>query len=256
MLTVDQLLYNRTITPEAVGFLRAVVQADMNVLLVSGDDTAMPDLLNMLAGFIRREHRVISIERYPELSLPLQMQHTCLTTPQAQVSATLQTVTRIKPEYIVVNDIPTEACATLLDTAASRETGMLVSLRADLNRYGIGALEQAYGASTSAVATARAQIVQSFDLLVTSQRHGFGGRPVKNIVEFEDFHNGEIVYRSIFDFKSLSRFNGDLTPTGHHPTFVDRLDDIDAILPRKRRTLGNNTMQTKPVTPHFQRKPL
>src|SRR5579871_1852926 len=65
----DDLVTNRSITPEMLELLRGCVKARLNVLVSGGTGAGKTTLLNILSGFISDRERIVSIEDAAELQL-------------------------------------------------------------------------------------------------------------------------------------------------------------------------------------------
>ena len=68
-LTVDDLISFGTLTPEMAAFLKACVEARLNVVVSGGTGSGKTTLLNVLSGFIPDDERIITIEDSAELQL-------------------------------------------------------------------------------------------------------------------------------------------------------------------------------------------
>lgn len=69
--TLEQLLAWGALTEELADFLRCAVAGRANILISGGTSSGKTSLLNVVAGFIPPEERVITMEDSPELRLPL-----------------------------------------------------------------------------------------------------------------------------------------------------------------------------------------
>lgn len=67
LLTVNDLLANETLTPQALAFLRACVEARLNILISGGCGTGKTTLMSVLSGLIPEGQRIVTIEDAAEL---------------------------------------------------------------------------------------------------------------------------------------------------------------------------------------------
>src|SRR5512134_3470431 len=68
-ITVEQLIQFGSITQEAVQFLKACVEARLNIVISGGTGSGKTTFLNILSGFIPGDERIITIENAAELQL-------------------------------------------------------------------------------------------------------------------------------------------------------------------------------------------
>ena len=68
-LTVDDLIRFGTVTPEMVDFLRACVEARLNIIVSGGTGSGKTTMLNILSSFIPSDERIVTIEDAAELQL-------------------------------------------------------------------------------------------------------------------------------------------------------------------------------------------
>ena len=68
-LTTDDLIGYGTLTQEMVTFLRAAVEARLNIVVSGGTGSGKTTLLNVLSSFIPDDERIITIEDSAELQL-------------------------------------------------------------------------------------------------------------------------------------------------------------------------------------------
>ncbi|MBI3979191.1 MAG: Flp pilus assembly complex ATPase component TadA, partial [Chloroflexi bacterium] len=68
-LTVEDLIKNGTLTTEVVTFLRACVEARLNIIVAGGTGSGKTTLLNIMSSFIPDDERIITIEDAAELQL-------------------------------------------------------------------------------------------------------------------------------------------------------------------------------------------
>ncbi|MBU4225776.1 MAG: Flp pilus assembly complex ATPase component TadA, partial [Chloroflexi bacterium] len=68
-ITIEQLLEFGTLTPESLQFIKACVQARINIVISGGTGSGKTTLLNILSSFIPADERIITIENAAELQL-------------------------------------------------------------------------------------------------------------------------------------------------------------------------------------------
>ncbi len=68
-ITVDQMIQFGSVSAEAVQFLKACVEARLNIIISGGTGSGKTTLLNVLSSFIPSDERIITIENAAELQL-------------------------------------------------------------------------------------------------------------------------------------------------------------------------------------------
>jgi pilus assembly protein CpaF len=68
-ISVEQLVQYGTISPEALQFVKACVEARLNIVISGGTGSGKTTLLNILSGFIPSDERILTIENAAELQL-------------------------------------------------------------------------------------------------------------------------------------------------------------------------------------------
>ena len=68
-ITIEQLIQFGSITSESVQFLKACVEARLNILISGGTGSGKTTLLNVMSSFIPNDERILTIENAAELQL-------------------------------------------------------------------------------------------------------------------------------------------------------------------------------------------
>src|SRR5207253_10002333 len=71
--TVDDLVRFGTATPDMFDFLRACVEARLNVFVSGGTGSGKTTTLNVLSSFIPNDARIVTIEYATEIQIPLEL---------------------------------------------------------------------------------------------------------------------------------------------------------------------------------------
>lgn len=128
---LDDLVELGTLSPAAAHFLRASVQAGLNVLVSGGTQAGKTTLLNCLLAAVPARERVITVEEVFELRAPLP-DIVALQTRQAGLEGTGQITLRhlvtealrMRPTRIVVGEVRREEALDLLIALNSGVPGM------------------------------------------------------------------------------------------------------------------------------------
>jgi len=68
-LEADDLLANRTMTPQMLELLKGAVMARLNILISGGTGAGKTTMLNILSGYISHKERIVTIEDSAELQM-------------------------------------------------------------------------------------------------------------------------------------------------------------------------------------------
>ena len=128
---LDDLVHLGTLTPASAGFLRASVQAGLNVLVSGGTQAGKTTLLNTLLAAVPARERVVTVEEVFELRAPLP-DIVAMQTRQAGLEGTGQITLRhlvtealrMRPTRIVVGEVRREEALDLLIALNSGVPGM------------------------------------------------------------------------------------------------------------------------------------
>lgn len=128
---LDDLVHLGTLTAASAGFLRASVQAGLNVLVSGGTQAGKTTLLNTLLAAVPARERVVTVEEVFELRAPLP-DIVAMQTRQAGLEGTGQITLRhlvtealrMRPTRIVVGEVRREEALDLLIALNSGVPGM------------------------------------------------------------------------------------------------------------------------------------
>src|SRR5260370_11196726 len=120
-LQIGDLIKNNTLTDEMATFLKACVNARMNIVVAGGGSSGKTTTLNVLSSFIPGDERIITIEDAAELQLR-QIHVISLESRPTNVEGkggvsirdlVINTL-RMRPDRIVVGELPTAQHLTIL----------------------------------------------------------------------------------------------------------------------------------------------
>ena len=110
-ITVEQLIEYGTITAESVEFLKACVEARLNIFVSGGTGSGKTTTLNVLSSFIPNDERIITIEDAAELQLRQEHVVTLEARPpniegkgQVPIRELVRNALRMRPDRIIVGE--------------------------------------------------------------------------------------------------------------------------------------------------------
>ncbi len=243
-ITVEQLIQFGSVTQEGIQFLKACVEARLNVVISGGTGSGKTTLLNILSGFIPSDERIITIENAAELQLRQEHVVTLESRPpniEGRGEITIRDLVvnslRMRPERIIVGEIRDEAALDMLQAMNTGHDGSMTTLHSNGPRDTLARLEtMTLMAGMDLPSRAiREQISSAIDLICHQERMRDGTRKITNITELSGMEGEVITMTDIFVFEQTGIENGQiagrLRPTGLRPKFMDKLEAAGINLP-------------------------
>jgi pilus assembly protein CpaF len=235
-LQITDLITNGTLTPEMATFLKACVNARMNIVVAGGGSSGKTTTLNVLSSFIPADERIITVEDAAELQLR-QVHVINLESRPANVEGkggvsirdlVINTL-RMRPDRIVVGEVRSGEALDMLQAMNTGHDGSLTTLHANTPRDSISRLETLVlmaGMELPSRAI-REQIASAINIIIQQNRMRDGGRKITYISEVTGIEGDQISLQDIFVFKQTGFENGKVTgfhtATGALPQCMDVL---------------------------------
>ncbi|WP_082806756.1 CpaF family protein [Ferroacidibacillus organovorans] len=223
-LQVSDLIHFGTLTPPMAEFLRAAINARLNIVISGGTGSGKTTTLNVVSNFIREDERIITIEDAAELKL--QQRH--LVTLEARpanvegrgavsIRDLVKNALRMRPDRIVVGEVRGAEALDMLQAMNTGHDGSLTTAHANTPRDMLRRLETMVmmAGMDLPMRAIREQIASAVDLIVQQSRLSDGGRKVTYITEVMGMEGDQIVLQDIFTFEQRGR-RPDGTVIGKH----------------------------------------
>jgi pilus assembly protein CpaF len=243
-ITVEQLIQFGSITQEAVQFLKACVEARLNIVISGGTGSGKTTFLNVLSGFIPSDERILTIENAAELQLRQEHVVTLESRPpniEGRGEITIRNLVvnalRMRPERIIVGEIRDEAALDMLQAMNTGHDGSMTTLHSNGPRDTLSRLEtMSLMAGMDLPSRAiREQVSSAIDLICHQERMRDGTRKITNLTEVSGMEGEVITMTDIFVFEQTGFENGQLMgrlrPTGLRPKFMDKIEASGINLP-------------------------
>lgn len=243
-ITVEQLIQFGSITQEAIQFLKACVEARLNVVISGGTGSGKTTLLNVLSGFIPSDERILTIENAAELQLRQEHVVTLESRPpniegrgEITIRHLVINALRMRPERIIVGEIRDDAALDMLQAMNTGHDGSMTTLHSNGPRDTLSRLETMVlmaGMDLPSRAI-REQVSSAIDLIVHQERMRDGTRKVTNLTELSGMEGDVITMTDIFVYEQTGIENGQITgrlrPTGLRPKFMEKIEASGINLP-------------------------
>ncbi len=178
-LTIEQLVQNETLTPEAAWFLKLLVQCRYNLFISGGTSSGKTTLVNALSQYIGGEERVIVIEDSTELKLDsitnlIQMEcrhENAMGKGEVSMSDLIKTSLRMRPDRIIVGEVRGKEVMDMLQAMNTGHDGSMSTGHGNSIEGMLKRLEAMYlMAVTLDVNTIREQIAEGIDFIIHVDR--------------------------------------------------------------------------------------
>ncbi len=236
-ITIEQLIQFGSTTQECMIFLKACVEARLNVVISGGTGSGKTTLLNILSGFIPGDERIVTIENAAELQLRQDHVVTLESRPQniegkgeVTIRHLVINALRMRPDRIVVGEIRDEAALDMLQAMNTGHDGSMTTAHSNSPRDTLARLETMVlmAGMDLPMRAIREQIASAIDLVVHQDRMKDGSRKITSVTEVSGMEGDVITTMDIFAFDLQGYENGKvvgrLKPTGLVPKFREKLE--------------------------------
>ena len=242
--TAQDLIANGSMSVQLVSFLKACVEARINIVISGGTGSGKTTLLNVISAFIPSRERIISIEDTAELQL--NQRHVVrlekrppniemkgeITIRQLVINAL-----RMRPDRIIVGECRGGEALDMLQAMNTGHDGSMTTIHSNGPRDALRRIETMVlmAGMELPLKAIREQIASSIQLVVHIERLRDGTRKVVQVSEVQGMEGETLVMQDIFIFKQLGIKNnmvlGTLKSTGLRPKFMAKLAENSIELP-------------------------
>lgn len=243
-LTVDDLIRFGTMTPEIAAFLKACVEARLNIVVSGSTGAGKTTLLNVLSSFIPGDERIVTIENAAELQLRQEHVVTLESRPpniEGKGEITIRDLVinalRMRPDRIVVGECRGGEALDMLQAMNTGHDGSMTTVHSNSPRDTLHRLETMVlmAGMDLPIRAIREQIASALDLIIHVSRLKDGTRRIVAITEVQGMEGDVIVLQDIFTFEQTGMENGRvigrIKPTGIRPKFVEKFEVANIYLP-------------------------
>lgn len=243
--TIKDLINFNTLDANMAMFLKACVEARLNIVVSGGTGSGKTTTLNVLSSFIPTDERIVTIEDAAELQLGQDHVLRLETRPpniEGKGAITIRDLVknalRMRPDRIVVGEVRSGEALDMLQAMNTGHDGSLTTGHANSPRDMLARLETMVlmAGMDLPVRAIREQIASAVDVIVQQSRLKDGSRKVTHITEVVGMEGEVITLQDIFVFQQKGkddkgRIVGEFVPTGIKPKFYEKFENTGAKLP-------------------------
>ncbi|QDV50363.1 Putative conjugal transfer protein [Gimesia fumaroli] len=238
-LQIDDLIDKKSVTPEIVDFLAAVVDSRISMLISGGTGSGKTTLLNALSNFIPRDERLITIEDSAELLL----QHKHVVRLETKVDNTegvgeisqrqlVKNSLRMRPDRIIIGEVRGAEALDMLQAMNTGHEGSLTTIHANDTRDALARLEMMVAMSgfELPLPVIRQYIANGIGIILHVSRLKGGQRCITKVSEIVSMNSqGEYKVEDIFGFEQSGvddqgNAQGTFYATGYRPNCLKRME--------------------------------
>lgn len=240
------LVNYKSVTPEMADFLRACIEARLNVLISGGTGSGKTTLLNILSSFIPANERILTVEDAAELQL--QQEHVGrLETRPANIEGTgavtirdlVKQTLRMRPDRIIIGEVRAGEALDMLQAMNTGHDGSMATVHSNSPREAIARLETLVmmAGMDLPIKAIREQMAGAVNLIVQQSRLQDGSRKVTHITEVVGMQGEIVTLQDIFVFRQDGldkdrKVIGKHVATGFIPKFMEKIKALGINVPR------------------------
>jgi len=245
-LVLNDLVKFGTLTTEIGDFLRACIEARLNIIISGGTGSGKTTLLNILSSMIPNDERIITVEDSAELQLKQDHVVRLETRPpniegegEVSIRDLVKCTLRMRPDRIVVGECRSGEALDMLQAMNTGHDGSLTTVHSNSPQDSIRRLETLVmmaGMDLPSKAI-REQIASAVNIIIQQSRLSDGSRKITYITELSGLINGEPQLNDIFRFVQVGidangKVLGKFSATGYIPKFVENLEKMGIEIPK------------------------
>ncbi len=249
--TSQDLVANGTLTTSLVNFLRACVEARVNIVISGGTGSGKTTLLNVVSAFIPSHERIITIEDIAELQLKQEHVGRLEKRPpnvEGKGEVTIRQLVinslRMRPDRIIVGEARGGEALDMLQAMNTGHDGSMTTIHSNsprdtLRRIETMVLMAGFELPLRAI---REQVSSAIELIIHMERLRDGTRKVVHVAEVQGMESDTIIMQDLFLFDQTGiqngRVIGSLKSTGLRPKFAEKFAINNIELPGEIFNVG------------------
>jgi pilus assembly protein CpaF len=239
-LGAEDLIRLGAVTAPVLDFLRAAVEARLNVVVSGGTGSGKTTLLNALSGFIPKSERIVTIEDAAELKLEqphvvrLESRPPNLEGKGAiAIRELVRNSLRMRPDRIVVGECRGGEALDMLQAMNTGHDGSLTTVHANTARDALARIETMVlmAGFDLPVRAIREQIAGAVDVIVHVARMRDGSRRVTGVSEIVGMEGDVVTMQELVKYVQRGldgdgRVVGEFEACGVQPNALTRFEEV------------------------------
>jgi pilus assembly protein CpaF len=233
--TAQDLVANGTMTTSLVNFLKACVEARVNIVISGGTGSGKTTLLNVVSAFIPSTERIITIEDIAELQLKQEHVGRLEKRPsnvEGKGEVTIRQLVinslRMRPDRIIVGEARGGEALDMLQAMNTGHDGSMTTIHSNSPRDTLRRIETMVlmAGLELPLRAIREQVSSAIELIIHMERLRDGTRKVVHVAEVQGMEGDTIIMQDLFLFDQTGiqngRVVGSLKSTGLRPRFAEK----------------------------------
>jgi pilus assembly protein CpaF len=242
--TAQDLIANGTFSPNLVSFLKACVEARVNLVISGGTGTGKTTLLNVVSAFIPNRERILTIEDTAELQMKQDHVGRLEKRPpnvegkgEVTIRQLVINALRMRPDRIIVGEARGGEALDMLQAMNTGHDGSMTTIHSNSPRDTLRRIETMVlmAGMELPLKAIREQVASAIELIVHMNRMRDGTRKVTQVSEVQGLEGDSIVMQDIFVYEQTAfqngRVIGQLKSTGLRPKFSEKFAVNDIEIP-------------------------
>jgi pilus assembly protein CpaF len=242
LMMEDYVRINALSADQAV-FLKACVEARLNIVISGGTSTGKTTFLNILSGYIPGHERIVTIEDAAELRLHQRHVVRLESRPaniegkgQVAIRQLVSNALRMRPDRIVVGEVRGAEALDMLQAMNTGHDGSMTTVHANSTRDALRRIETMVlmAGMDLPLRAVREQISSAFNLVAQLTRMSDGTRKITALSEVQGMEGDVVVMQDLFHYVQTGvhdgKVDGYFTATGVRPRFCDRIEALGIVL--------------------------
>ncbi|MGA3037954.1 MAG: ATPase, T2SS/T4P/T4SS family [Vulcanimicrobiaceae bacterium] len=237
-LEVADLIHLGAVTPDMMDFLRAAVEARLNIAVSGGTGSGKTTFLNVLSTFIPATERIVSIEDSAELQLHQEHVVRLEGRPpniegrgEVRIRDLVRNSLRMRPDRIIVGECRGPEALDMLQAMNTGHDGSLTTIHSNSSRDTLARIETMVmmAGFDLPIRVIREQIASAINLIIHTSRLRDGSRKIMSVDEVIGMEGDVITMQEIFAYRlqglSHEVVQGQFEYTGVRPESIKRFEE-------------------------------